>query len=124
MKKIMSVLMLLVLTGCGKYGQRLLGEKEPEQKTQMIQMGAEYTEIPTEEITDINRRIFLDPAFKTAKSVSVRVFISEQQSVALPHINQTLDIEANYMIDRTMVSVYNVKSAIPNATKIRIEYIK
>jgi len=119
-----SLCLLLMLTGCGKYGKKLLDYQDNDTPVQVVQTEADSAEIPVAEISDLNRLIFLDEAFKTAKMVSVKVFVGDAQSIALPHINRTLDIEANYLIDRTMISIYNVKSAIPTAIKIRIEYIK
>jgi len=123
---LMMLGLIFVLTGCGRYGDKLLN-REPEKQVQYSPDPApvlQVVDIPASEIADVNRRIMLNRAFLTARDVAIMVFVEGQsEPVELPYINRQSWVVSNYVVDRSMVSVFNVKTAIPGAEKIRIQYL-
>lgn len=115
-----TIAMLLLLCGCQRYGRKLFGVEERENKT-FVQCEPGFVVSNLEAPSDLVRVLVVD-AMK-ARYVAVKAGDGLNAFVPLPFVNPKTGAQATYIQDRGMFTVYGLATALPGVTKVRVEYV-
>ena len=116
----LTIAILFLTCGCQRYGRKLFGVEERENPVIVYcEPGAVVADL--DEPSDVVRVMVVDAM--RARYCVVKAGDGGNAFVPLPFVNQKTGAQATYIQDRGMFTIYGLATALPMATRVRIEYV-